>query len=45
MTRKNGSKHSHHSRYAVTYLCSNVPEITEPEKWPQGSLDLNPSPM
>ena len=30
--------HSH-----LPYLCSNVPEFTEPENWPPNSPDLNPA--
>ena len=26
----------------VAYLCSHVPEFTEPENWPPNSPDLNP---
>jgi len=33
----------YHSHHTVAYLCSNVPEFTEPENWPLNSPDLNPA--
>jgi len=34
---------AHRSRHTVAYLCSNVPEFTEPENWPPNSpVLLNP---
>jgi len=38
-----GRSAMHAIHHTVAYLHSNVPDFTEPEKWPPNSLDLNPA--